>query len=107
MKKLSEMVKHYAAKWQNGQVNDGEVVTENTTECKTSINIGPMVSSNVKFEPRKYTKAHISHDDLFWLFGVEFGIIDDAISSMDDLEKYVDEHYTTQEIIDLTLNPCD
>lgn len=55
---------------------------------------------------KKYTKAQISGDELFWLFGVEMGIIDCSIHSYDDLEKFVDEHYTEQEIRDLVLNPA-
>lgn len=51
-----------------------------------------------------FTKANISKDVLFWLFGVELGIIDCSIKSLEDLEQYVDQHYTKQEIIDLTLN---
>lgn len=54
---------------------------------------------------RTYTKANISEQTLFWLFGVELGIIDCSIDSLIKLEEYVDKHYTKQEIIDLTLNP--
>lgn len=54
---------------------------------------------------KKWTKAGITKDTLFWLFGVEMGIIDCSIHSMDDLEAKVDKHYTKQQIIDLTLNP--
>lgn len=51
-----------------------------------------------------FTKANISEETLFWLFGVEFGIIDCSIQSLTDLEQFVDQHYTKQEIIDLTLS---
>lgn len=53
-----------------------------------------------------YTKANISKESLFWLFGVELGIIDCSIHSLKELEEYVDNHYTEQQIIDLTLNPA-
>lgn len=53
-----------------------------------------------------FTKANISRNTLFWLFGIELGIIDCSIESINDLEQYVDQHYTKQEIIDLTLNPA-
>nr|DAR28972.1 MAG TPA: hypothetical protein [Crassvirales sp.] len=53
---------------------------------------------------KTYTKANISEQTLFWLFGVELGIIDCSIDSLTKLEEYVDQHYTKQEIIDLTLN---
>lgn len=52
------------------------------------------------------TSAQISEDIMFWLFGVEFGMIDCSVKSMDDLEKLVDKQYTKQQIIDLTLNPA-
>jgi hypothetical protein len=51
-----------------------------------------------------FTKANISEETLFWLFGVEFGIIDCSIQSLTDLEQFVDQHYTKQQIIDLTLS---
>lgn len=51
-----------------------------------------------------FTKANISEETLFWLFGVEFGIIDCSIQSLTDLEQFVDQHYKKQEIIDLTLS---
>lgn len=54
---------------------------------------------------KKYTKAEIDQDTLFWLFGVELGCIDCSIHSLDALADYVDKHYTKQQIIDLTLNP--
>lgn len=50
------------------------------------------------------TSAQISEESLIWLFGIEFGIIDASIHSVDELEQYVDTHYTKQQIIDLTLN---
>ena len=56
-------------------------------------------------ENKKFTKAQISDDALFWLFGVELGAIDCSIHSLDELADYVDKHYTKQQIIDLTLNP--
>lgn len=52
---------------------------------------------------KTYTKANISKDTLFWLFGVELGIIDCSISSLEELEKHVDEHYTVQQINDLVI----
>ena len=52
---------------------------------------------------KTYTKANISKDTLFWLFGVELGIIDCSVSSLEELEKYVDEHYTIQQINDLVI----
>lgn len=54
----------------------------------------------------KYTKAGIDGNTLFWLFGIEFGMIDCSINSMDDLEAAVDAAYSEQEIIDLALNPA-
>lgn len=57
-------------------------------------------------ENKLRTSAQISEDEMFWLFGVEFGMIDCSINSMDDLEKLVDKQYTKQQIIDLTLNPA-
>lgn len=51
-----------------------------------------------------FTKANISEETLFWLFGVELGIIDCSIQLLTDLEQFVDQHYTKQEIIDLTLS---
>lgn len=51
-----------------------------------------------------FTKANISEETLFWLFGVEFGIIDCSIQSLTDLEQFVDQYYTKQQIIDLTLS---
>ena len=51
-----------------------------------------------------FTKANISEETLFWLFGVELGIIDCSIQSLTDLKQFVDQHYTKQEIIDLTLS---
>ena len=54
----------------------------------------------------KYTKAGIDGNTLFWLFGVEFGMVDCSINSMDELEAAVDATYTEQQIIDLTLNPA-
>jgi hypothetical protein len=51
-----------------------------------------------------FTKANISEETLFWLFGVELGIIDCSIQSLTDLEQFVDQHYTKQQIIDLTLS---
>lgn len=51
-----------------------------------------------------FTKANTSEETLFWLFGVELGIIDCLIQSLTDLEQFVDQHYTKQEIIDLTLS---
>lgn len=55
---------------------------------------------------KTYTKAEISKESLFWLFGVELGMIDCSVSSLKELEQYVDEMYTKQEIVDLTLNPA-
>lgn len=55
---------------------------------------------------RLRTSAQISKESLVWLFGIELGIIDCAIHSIDELEQYVDTHYTKQQIIDLTLNPA-
>lgn len=54
----------------------------------------------------KYTKAGIDGNTLFWLFGIEFGMVDCSINSMDDLEAAVDAAYSEQEIIDLVLNPA-
>lgn len=51
-----------------------------------------------------FTKANISEETLFWLFGVELGIIDCSIQSLTYLEQFVDQHYTKQQIIDLTLS---
>ena len=53
----------------------------------------------------KYTKAGIDGNTLFWLFGVELGMADCSIASMDDLEAAVDAAYSEQEIIDLIFNP--
>lgn len=53
----------------------------------------------------KYTKANISEDSLFWVFGVELGIIDCSISSLKELEEYVDSHYTEQQILDIISDP--
>ena len=55
---------------------------------------------------RPRTSAQISEESLLWLFGIEFGMIDCSIHSIDELEQYVDTHYTKQQIIDLTLNPA-
>lgn len=52
------------------------------------------------------TSAEISEESLVWLFGIELGIIDYSIHSIDELERYVDTHYTKQQIIDLMLNPA-
>lgn len=52
------------------------------------------------------TSAQISKESLVWLFGIELGIIDCSIHSVDELEQYVDTHYTKQQITDLTLNPA-
>jgi hypothetical protein len=52
------------------------------------------------------TSAQISEESLMWLFGIELGIIDASIHSIDELEQYVDTHYTKQQITDLTLNPA-
>ena len=51
-----------------------------------------------------FTKANISEETLFWLFGVELGIIDCSIQSLTYLEQFVGQHYTKQQIIDLTLS---
>jgi hypothetical protein len=51
-----------------------------------------------------FTKANISEETLFWLFGVELGIIDCSIQSLTYLEQFVDQYYTKQQIIDLTLS---
>ena len=54
----------------------------------------------------KWTTAGISKDTLFWLFGVEMGMVDCSIHSMEDLEDEVNKNYTKQQINDLTLNPA-
>ena len=57
---------------------------------------------NTKQTKTHYTKASISGDTLFWLFGVELGIIDASIHSMEDLEAEVDRLYTKQEIQEMS-----
>ena len=40
----------------------------------------------------------ISDDALFWVFGVELGIIDCSIKTIDDLRQFVNEHYTQEQV---------
>lgn len=56
-----------------------------------------------------YTKANISKDQLITLFGIDFGFgIDTNNYTQEDillLEQHVNNNYTKQYIIDLTLYP--
>lgn len=52
---------------------------------------------------KTYTKANISKDMLVNLFGIEFGFIDCTTNTIDKLEQAVDNSYSKQEIIDLTI----
>lgn len=47
---------------------------------------------------RRFTKARITEDVLFWHFGVELGFIDASIHSLEDLEKELDRLYSAEEI---------
>lgn len=53
-----------------------------------------------------YTKANLSKDAMFWIFGVEMGMIDCSIKTMDDLEKYIDDSYTKEQIQEIEYNYC-
>ena len=47
---------------------------------------------------RRFTKAGITEDALFWHFGVELGFIDASINSLSDLEQELDRLYSAEEI---------
>lgn len=47
---------------------------------------------------KTYTKAKISFDTLFWFFGIEQGMIDCSIHTIDELEKAVDNKFTEEQI---------
>lgn len=49
------------------------------------------------------TKAQIPENILIWHFGIELGMIDCSVKTVNDLEKLVDNQYTKQEIINSLL----
>ena len=46
----------------------------------------------------------IDNDTLFWVFGVELGMIDCSIRSIDELREQVVNNYTEEEIENIVNN---